>query len=79
MISDFLLRADVLTPSASAIAISWALSFDSRTDCSSACAVTLTFSLKVVEIRIETVRRADSSLGGKVLIHPEGEQSSSGR
>ena len=45
MISDFLLRVDALTPSASAIAMSWALSFDSRTDCSSACAVTLTFSL----------------------------------
>src|ERR671913_604404 len=42
MISDFLLRADAFTPSASAMASNCALSFDSRTDCSSACAVTLT-------------------------------------
>lgn len=47
MISAFLLRADALTPSASAMAISWPLSFDSSTDCSSACAVTMTFFLRM--------------------------------
>jgi hypothetical protein len=41
MISAFLLRALALRPSALAIANSWSLSFDSRTDCSSACAVTI--------------------------------------
>ena len=40
MISAFLLRALALRPRALAIANSWSLSFDSRTDCSSACAVT---------------------------------------
>ena len=43
MMSAFLLRALALTPSASAMAISCVLSFDSRTDCSSACAVTMTY------------------------------------
>ncbi len=42
MMSAFLLRADAFTPSASAIWMSCVLSLDSRTDCSSACAVTMT-------------------------------------
>ena len=40
MMSDFLVRALAFTPSALAIARSWSLSLDSRTDCSSASAAT---------------------------------------
>ncbi len=40
MMSDFFVRADAFRPSALAIAKSWSLSFDSRTDCSSASAAT---------------------------------------
>ena len=44
MMSDFLVRALAFTPSALAIAKSWSLSLDSRTDCSSASAATGTSS-----------------------------------
>ena len=45
MISAFLVRLFAFRPSALAIARSWSLSFDSRTDCSSASAATRVTSL----------------------------------
>ena len=44
MMSDFFVRALAFRPSALAIASSWSLSLDSRTDCSSASAATSTSS-----------------------------------
>lgn len=44
MMSAFFERAVTLRPRAFAMAINWSLSLVSRTDCSSACAATITFS-----------------------------------
>src|SRR4029078_6565781 len=62
MMSDFFVRVLALRPSALAIASSWSLSFDSRTDCSSASAAT---SCLFLGWDVVVLRRAVVADGGR--------------
>ena len=64
MISDFLVRLFAFSPRALAIARSWSLSFDSRTDCSSASAATGVTSFSVSSECWDPRRAGGAQAGG---------------